>query len=138
MDAGAVVRVDVVTWREVMSETLIALDETIAKYEGIIERLRTDDDLYHNDDGHLRWQNTGEELYIGTRGCSLCKLFYKETEEYYECTGCPLAEIDEGCLQEASLWSLFYGFPGIGTAQGFLDVLKLARERHENNRNKKL
>jgi len=112
-----------------MSAVLTALDEAIAKYEGIIDRLRTDD--LHKKDGHLRWVSNDEELYIGTRGCSLCKLFYKETKEYYDCAGCPLTELDNGCLQDMSTWSLFFRFPDIDTAQGFLDVLKLAREKYE-------
>jgi len=110
-----------------MSAVLTALNEAIAKYEGIVERLRTDD-LYHKD-GHLRWVSNDEELYIGTRGCSLCKLFYKETEDYYECTGCPLIGTGKGCLQEASPWSLFFRYPRMRTAEIFANTLKLARDK---------
>jgi len=112
-----------------MNKTLTALNEAITKYEGIIERLGTDD--LCKKDGHLRWVSNDEELYIGTRGCSLCKLFYKETQLYYKCTSCPLVEIGDGCLWEASTWSIFFRFPDIDTAQRFLDVLKLAREKYD-------
>ena len=115
-----------------MSAVLPALNEAIAKYEGIVERLRTDD-LYHKD-GHLRWVSNDEELYIGTRGCSLCKLFYCEEEDFYGCIGCPLIVMSKGCLQESSPWSLFFKFPGLTTAQNFLDVLKLARERYDSQK----